>query len=162
MRITFQTIPKGKKPLNEFQYVDCHTVFKIKIGDFYRMTCLVAIGYMTHTPDIITYSSVVTQETMHIAPTKGGLYDLEVKAADVLNGYVAVPIREKIWTVLDPEFGDNAGKSAIIVGATYGLKSKGAFFQSHLAQFMQKLEYKSCDADPDLLMKADYRQEDKF
>ena len=48
--------------------------------------------------------------------------DLEVKAADVLNAYVMAPNHEKIWTALDQEFGDNAGHSAIIVGALYGLK----------------------------------------
>ena len=43
------------------------------------------------------------------------LHNLEVKAADVLNAYAMAPIKEKIWTVLEPKFGDNAGKSAIIV-----------------------------------------------
>ena len=40
----------------------------------------------------------------------GGVHDLDVKAADVLNAYVTAPNREKIWTVLGPEFGDNASE----------------------------------------------------
>ena len=40
------------------------------------------------------------------------LHDLEVKAADVLNAYVMVPNRKKIWTVLSTNLGDDAGKSA--------------------------------------------------
>ena len=36
-------------------------------------------------------------------------------AADILNAYAMAPNHEKIWTVLGPEFGDDAGKSAIII-----------------------------------------------
>ena len=43
------------------------------------------------------------------------LHGLEVKAADALNAYVMAPDHEKRWTELDPEFGDDAGKLAIIV-----------------------------------------------
>ena len=42
------------------------------------------------------------------------LHDLEFKAADILNAFVMAPNKEKIWTVLGPEFEDNAGKSAFI------------------------------------------------
>ncbi len=56
------------------------------------------------------------------------LNDLNVKARDVLNAYITAPITEKVWTVLVPEFGIDAGKSAIIVRALYGLKSAGAAF----------------------------------
>ena len=40
---------------------------------------------MTYTPDAITYSSVVTRKTVHIALNMVVLHDLEVKAAEVLN-----------------------------------------------------------------------------
>ena len=59
-----------------------------------------------------------------------------VKAADILNAYVMASIHEKIWIVLDPEFGDYAGKSAIVARALYGHKSAGALFRAHLAQCM--------------------------
>ena len=65
---------------------------------------------MTHAPVTIISSSVVTRETMHIALTMAALHDLEVKASDLLNVYVLAPNREKIWTVLSPKFGDDAGK----------------------------------------------------
>ena len=72
------------------------------------------------------------------------------------------PNREKIWTVLGPEFGDDADKSTIIVRVLYTLKSAGASFRAHLAQSMQELWYQSCDADHDLWMKAEYKPEDKL
>ena len=67
-----------------------------------------------------------------------------------MNAYVPAPNHEKIWTVLAPEFGDDAGKSAVIVRVFYGLKSVFASFRTHLAQCMQELGYHPCDANPDL------------
>ena len=64
--------------------------------------------------------------------------------------------------MLGPEFGDNAGKSAIIVRVLYGLKRAGCSFRAHLAQCIKELGNKSCDADPDLSVKSEYRPEDKL
>ncbi len=108
---------------------------------------------MTGAPTIMTYASLVSRETVHIALTIAALNDLEVKAADILNAYISAPIKEKVWCVLGPEFGPDAGKSAIIVRALYGLQSAGAAFHAHLADCMRHLGYTSCPADPDLWYK---------
>ena len=156
VKIAFQIIPEDEKPPNGFQDVNCYMVFDIKMEDFQRKVCLVAVGHMTHTPDIITYSSVVMRETVCIALTMVALHDLEVKAANVLNTNVMVLNCENIWTVLD------AGKSAVIVKALYRLKSAGASFRAHLAQCMQEFGYCSCNSDPNLWMKAQYKPENKL
>ncbi len=65
---------------------------------------------------------------MHLALTIASLNDLEVKEGDVLNAYITAPVKEKVWTVLGPELGHDAGKNAIIVHVLYGLKSAGAAF----------------------------------
>ena len=67
-----------------------------------------------------------------------------------------------MWTVLGPEFGQDAGKKAIIVRALYGLKSAGAAFRAHLASFMRAMGYKSCKADPDLWLKEETRPTDNL
>jgi hypothetical protein len=90
------------------------------------------------------------------------LNDLNVKVGDVLNAYITTPITKKVWTVLGPEFGIDAGKSAIIVHALYGLKSAGAVFCAHLASFMHQMGYTSYKADPDLWYKAETRPDDNF
>jgi hypothetical protein len=69
---------------------------------------------------------------------------------------------EKVWTVLGPEFGIDASKSAIIVRALYGLKSACAAFRAHLASFMHQMSYTFCKADPDLWYKAETRPADNF
>ena len=50
------------------------------------------------------------------------LHDLGVKAAVILNTYIMAPNREKICIVLGLEFGDDAGKSSMIVRLLDGLK----------------------------------------
>ena len=88
---------------------------------------------MTNDPNVITYSSVVSRETVRLALMIAALNDLQVKTADVMNAYITAPTKEKIWTIIGPEFGADAGKKAIIVRALYGLKSSGAAFRNHLA-----------------------------
>jgi hypothetical protein len=97
---------------------------------------------------------------MCIALMLAALNDLQVKVGDVLNAYITAPVKEKVWTMLGPEFGQDAGKSAIIVRALYGLKSAGAAFCAHLASFMCQMGYTSCKADPDLWLKAKTRPDD--
>jgi hypothetical protein len=58
---------------------------------------------------------VVSAETVRLALTIAALHDLEVEVGNVLNAYITTPIKEKVWTVLGPEFGHDASKSAVIV-----------------------------------------------
>ncbi len=85
-------------------------------------------GHLTKAPATITYARVVSRETVHLALTFASLNDLKVKVGDVLNAYITAPVKEKVWTILGPEFGLDSGKSAVIVRTLYGLKSAGAAF----------------------------------
>ena len=130
-------------------------IFDIKIEDFRRKARLVAGGHMTETPKCQTYSIVVSRETVIISLTISSLNDLEVKSGDIMNAYLTAPIREKVWTVLDKEWGPDAGKKAIIIRALYGLKSAGTAFRKHLADCMRVIGYKYCPAYHDLWYKAE-------
>ena len=68
----------------------------------------------------------------------------------------------KVWKTLGPAFGPDAGKTAIIGRALYGLKSVGAAFRVHLASFMRHMGYTSCKDDPDIWLKAELRPDDNF
>ncbi len=117
---------------------------------------------MTKAPGTITYASVVSRENIRIALLVAALNDLNVEVGDVLNTYITAPITKKVWTVLGPEFGIDAGKSAIIVHTLYGLKSAGAVFRVHLASFMRQMGYTSCNTDPNLWYKSETRPVDNF
>ena len=97
---------------------------------------------MTTAPASVNYASVISRETVCIALAFDTLNDLEVKCGDVLNAYITAPVKEKIWTYLGPEHGDNEGKKAIIVRALYGLKPSGADFRTHICECMAALGYK--------------------
>jgi hypothetical protein len=139
VRIAFNMLPGGHVAPNGYQKIPCHMIFDVKMEDFRRKARLVAGGHRTKAPATITYASVVSRETVRLALTIAALNDLEVKVRDVLNAYITAPVKEKVWTVLGPKFGPDAGRSAIIVRALYGLKSAGAAFRAHLASFMRQM-----------------------
>ena len=115
---------------------------------------------MTEAPNVPTYASVVSRETVRIALTYAALNDLEVKGSDIKNAYITAPCEEHIYTKLGPEFGPDEGKYAIIVRALYGLKSAGSSFNRFLADCMYHLGYAPCKADPNLWMKLEQRPDD--
>jgi hypothetical protein len=119
--------------------------------DFTRKARLVAGGHLTDTSVAMTYASIISCETVHIALTIAALNSLDIKTGDVMNAYITAPITEKVWTILGPEFGTDTGQHAVIVRALYGPKSASAAFHAHLASFMRHIGYTSCKADPDLL-----------
>jgi hypothetical protein len=96
-------------------------IFDVKIEDFRRKARCVAGGHTIDTPHAMAYASVVSREYARIALTLAALNDLYFKMADIENAYLTAPITEKVWTVLGPEFGDDAVKRALIVRALYGL-----------------------------------------
>ena len=147
---TVEEARQGKK-LVGYQEISCHMVFDIKMdGDFTRKARLVAGGHTTDTPASITYSSVVSRESVRIAFLIAALNDLEVFAADIGNAYLNAPCREKIWTIAGPEFGTDSGCIMVVKRALYGLKSSGAAWRAMLAQTLMDLGYKSSRADPDV------------
>jgi hypothetical protein len=99
-----------------FQQIKCHLIFDIKMGEnFRRKARFVAGGHTTEVPDsIITYSSVVSRDSVRIALTIAGLNGLKVMACDIQNAYLTADCREKIWTVAGHEFGSEAGTIFIV------------------------------------------------
>ena len=152
VRLAFEVIPDGKPVPTGHQFVQCYVVFDIKMEDFRQKARLVA-GGMTEAPATIMYASIVLRETVRIPFMIATLNDLEVQLGNILNAYIQAPVTEKVWATLSPEFSKDSGKTEVIVGASYGRKSAGAAFRSHLAKCMESLGYKSCKADPVLQLK---------
>ena len=160
VRVAFKIMEDGKDPPPGYSFMNCHMVFDIKLDGFKRKARLVAGGHVLDPPAGLTYSSVVSRDSVRIILTIAALNDLEVKASDVQNAYLTAPCEEKVWTKLGPEFGADQGKSALIVRALYGLRSAGASFSRHIADCMRHLGYNSCKADPDVWYKPMVRPDD--
>ena len=92
------------------------------MGENFRQKArMVAGGHTTKTPATLTYSSVVSRDSVRIALTIAALNELEVLSCDIQNAYLTAQCREKIWTQAGPEFGLDTGKIMIVVRALYGL-----------------------------------------
>ena len=162
VKIAFEILEDGKDPPPGYKYMQGHLIFDIKMENFQRKARYVAGGHLLNTPDTMTYASVVSRETIRIALTIAALNDLEVKTSDIKGAYLTAPCTEKVWTILGPEFGEHAGKKALVVRALYGLKSAGQSYTRHMADCMRHLGWTSCLADPDLWMKPMTRPDDGF
>ena len=162
VRVAFRLLADGQNPPPGHSYMDCHMIFDIKLDGFRRKTRLVVGGHTVEMPPVMTYASVVSRDTIRIALTITALNDLQVKASNMQNDFLTVPCEEKIWTKLGPEFGVDAGKSAVLTRALYGLKSVGASFGNHVVDCMRTLGYLPCKPDLDLWYKPMVRPEDNF
>jgi hypothetical protein len=49
-------------------------------------------------------------ESLRVSLNLDAFNDLDVKMADIENAYLTAPLTEKVWTVLCPEFGYDAGR----------------------------------------------------
>ena len=90
-------------------------------------------------PASITYSSVVSCDSVRIAFLIAALNNLDIMSADISNAYLNAPNKEKIWTVAGHEFGIDKGSVFIITRALYGLKSAGAAWRTFFAQMLHNL-----------------------
>ena len=67
-----------------YQKINCHMIFDVKMGEnFHRKACMVAGGHTTKTPSSLTYSSVVSRDSVRIALTIAALNGLSVLACDI-------------------------------------------------------------------------------
>jgi hypothetical protein len=75
--------------------------------------------------------------------------------ADIENSYLTAPLTERVWTLIGPELGDDAGNRVLIVRALYGLKSSDTAFRNHISECMKYLGWIPHHDDGDLLMKKE-------
>ncbi len=138
IRVAFEKIDgvaemqmKTDKVRPGYSFCSAHMIFDVKMdGSFTRKARLVADGHKTKPPTSVTYSSVVSKDSLRIALTIASLNSLEISACDIGNAYLNAPCREKLWTVAGGEFGSERGSVMIIARALYGLKSPGAAWRS--------------------------------
>ena len=96
VRIAFEVLRDGDNvPLN-YQKIDTHVVWDVKFGSLQRKARLVAQGNKTEDPQVQTFASVVSRDSVRIALTIAALNDLDVMQADIQNAYLNAPCDERI------------------------------------------------------------------
>jgi hypothetical protein len=153
VRVAFEFNDKDEVPVAHAE-VRCHWIFDIKMATLQRKARLVANGNETETPKDITFSSVVSRDSVRIFFLLAALNDVEILSCDIQNAYLTAQTKEKLWTRVDAAFGADKGRPAKIVRALYGLKASGACFRAHLANTLRIMGFVSSKADPDVWMRA--------
>ena len=142
---------RAGRQLIGYTEIKCHMVFDVKM-DLTRKARLVAGGHMTDAPSSLTYSSVVSRDSIRIAFLIAALNDLDVLACDIGNAYLNAPCREKIWFLGGAEVGSEfQGKVCVMTRALYGLKSSGASWRATLVSTLYDMGYVDTKADPCVL-----------
>ena len=120
-RPTFEVWEEGVEHIPPgYQQVKCHMIFDVKMGENFRCKArFVTGGHTTETPTSLTYSSVVSRDSVRIILLIVALNGLQVMGCDIQNAYLTANCCEKIWTYAGPEFGSERGQPMIIKKALY-------------------------------------------
>jgi hypothetical protein len=154
-RVAFEVYEGDTNKLDGYQEITGHLVFDIKLGEnFRRKARYCADGHTTTTPASVTYSTIVSRDSVWIILTIAALNGLEVLGADVQNAFLMTLCKEKVWLQVSTEFGAEQGKNLLVVRALYGLKSASASFRAYMAKKLDEMGFKSSVADPDVWLRA--------
>ena len=82
-------------------------------------------GHTTEAPSKVTYSSVVSRNSVGLAFTIAALKDVDVMSCDLKNAYLNAMCCENILFEGRTERGEDKGKVLIVVTALYGIKYVG-------------------------------------
>ena len=140
---------RSGKALIGYTEIKCHIIFDVKM-DFTRKARFVAGGHMTDAPASVTYSSVVSRNSIRLGFMIAAQNRLDVLSCDISNAYLNAPCREKIWFLGGDEVGADIGKVLVLTRALYGLKSSGASWRAMLAYTLQNFGFIPTVADPDV------------
>ncbi|KAL7474914.1 hypothetical protein ACHAW6_000857, partial [Cyclotella cf. meneghiniana] len=96
-KYTPEEVRTGKaSEMTGYQEIMCHLVFNVKT-DFTCKARFVANGSKMDAPLSITYSSVLSGDSVRHAFLIAALNDLDIMSCDIRNAYLNAPCREKIW-----------------------------------------------------------------
>jgi hypothetical protein len=113
-----------------------------------------ADGHKTGAPASVSYSTVVSCDSVCILLMIAALNDLDILGADVQNAFLTAPNKEKCWMVAEPEFGSEEGKTFLVVKAFYGLNSASFNFRFYMAEKLATVGFQSSMADRDIWLRA--------
>ena len=105
----------------EYNEITGHFIFNVMLREnFRRKAKWVADCHKTSAPSAVTYSTVVSRDSVRIILLIAALNDLDVQGADIQNAYLIAPNKEKLWMKAGPDFVDNQGKYYVVSRALYG------------------------------------------
>ena len=115
-RVAFHLLEKGEKAPVAHTEITCHLIFDIKL-DLTRKARYVAGGHLTDVPPSMTYSTVVSRDTVRIGFLVAALNNLDVLAGDIQNAFLSAPTKEKIFFYAGDEWKADKDKVVLAVHA---------------------------------------------
>ena len=90
-----------KKHLVGYKEITIHFVFDVEFdGSFIKKACFCANGSKTDAPKYLSYSSVVSPESICIAFFLASLNDVEVFACNISGAYLNTPVEKRSGLLL--------------------------------------------------------------
>ena len=157
VEVAFKFHDIGEKPPPGFKKITCHLISDVNF-DLTRKARYVTGGHLTDPPTHMTYSTVVSRESVRICLTVAALNGLDISACDIGNAYLNAETQEKVYFIAGSEWRDKQGRVVVIVRALYGLRSSALQWQRHLADNLRyDLGYTPSLADNNVWMKRCYK-----
>ena len=118
VEIVLKFLGEGTKPPIGFKKITCHLIFDVKF-DLTRKARYVGGGHLTKVSPSLSYSSVVSRDSVRIMFLIAALNDLDIKMCDIGNAYLNAETRERLCFRAGKEWGSRAGSEVIIVRSIY-------------------------------------------
>ena len=149
--IAFKFLNDNKKIIPSYSKITCHFVFDIKFDLYYKARYVASDHLALKVSQFLTYSSIVSQESVRITFTIMALNDLDIIMGDVSHAYLHTKTKEKVWFQAGPEFSSKARKQVLVIRTLYILPRSSNTWRTQLADTLQNhLGYKSTLTDPDI------------
>ena len=129
VHVDFELYNGDLSNFKRYEPVGTHLIFGIKLGkkNCIKVRCI-GDGHRTEIPSSVTYSYVVSRDSVRIGLLIVALNELDIKCADIQHAYLTAPCAEKLYMWAGPEFGNNKGEPFIIVRVLCCLCNAGASF----------------------------------
>ena len=146
----FKMLEKHWKPPVGYTGITCRLVFDPKV-DNTRKVWYMAGGHLINIPTHITYSIVVSRNTICIGFLMAKMNRLYIISGDIQNFFLEALTQDKVLFYADEECKSDKYIVFLFIRTLYGLKSSALQFSNYLVETLgNKLGFKSSPTDTDL------------
>jgi len=142
----------GFNPGSDCKRIRVHMACAVKHDGRHKVQ-LVAGGHLTETPVDSACSSVVSLRGARLLAFIGEPNGLKIWSTDIGNACLETYIKEKVYIIAGPEFGDREGHVLIISKALHGLHSSGLRWSERLADVLREMGFFTSKSEKDIWMR---------
>ena len=114
VKVAFDFLNDGDTPPINFKRITCHLIFDMKF-DLTRKARYVGGGHMTKVQTSMSYSTVVSRDTVKSMVLIAAIIGLDMKMCNIGNIYLNADTRERVWFIAGDEWNDRCVTKLIIL-----------------------------------------------